>query len=132
MTANEDLRWLNIISFGGLTLNLVLNFSLIPGYGALGAAFTTMITQLFAGTAMLLFVIGKFNYGFNIRLTSQFVLYALLAIALNLFLVNYTDMADFAVFIFSLLAGGLLLIVTGLFSFKKFMAMLKSHQKPRG
>jgi O-antigen/teichoic acid export membrane protein len=76
MTANEDLRALNFISVGGLVLNLLLNFVLIPKYMAFGAALTTMVTQVFAGGAMLLYTVRHFRLSANGTLVRQFALFA--------------------------------------------------------
>ncbi|MBN1253343.1 MAG: oligosaccharide flippase family protein, partial [Bacteroidales bacterium] len=46
LTANGNLKQLNIISLTGAILNIVLNFVLIPDYKADGAAFSSMITQI--------------------------------------------------------------------------------------
>lgn len=46
LTANGSLRELNIISLVGLVLNLVMNYFMIPIYGAFGAAVATLITQI--------------------------------------------------------------------------------------
>ncbi len=48
LTANGNIRLLNIISAVSLGLNVVLNFILIPVYGALGAAIASLSTQLLA------------------------------------------------------------------------------------
>jgi len=61
LTANANLKTLNIISFTGLGLNLIANLLLIPLYGAFGAAIATMITQLFAGIAQYIVVKQKFQ-----------------------------------------------------------------------
>lgn len=45
LTANGELKLLNIIAIGGFVVNLILNFILIPSYGAPGAALTTLVTQ---------------------------------------------------------------------------------------
>ena len=45
LTAGGKMKTLNILSLVGLTANLVLNYILIPLYGALGAAVASVITQ---------------------------------------------------------------------------------------
>jgi O-antigen/teichoic acid export membrane protein len=45
LTAGGKMKILNILSLVGLTANLVLNYILIPLYGALGAAVASVITQ---------------------------------------------------------------------------------------
>jgi O-antigen/teichoic acid export membrane protein len=46
LTANGNLKELNIISATGVLINICLNIFLIPKYGAAGAGFTAFITQM--------------------------------------------------------------------------------------
>jgi O-antigen/teichoic acid export membrane protein len=46
LTANGNLKALNLIGAGGVLLNITLNFILIPGYMAFGAVVATIVTQL--------------------------------------------------------------------------------------
>ncbi len=45
LTANGNLRQLNMMAAGGMALNLAMNFWLIPDYFASGAAITSLTTQ---------------------------------------------------------------------------------------
>ncbi|MCZ4409854.1 polysaccharide biosynthesis C-terminal domain-containing protein [Cryomorphaceae bacterium 1068] len=128
MTADEDLKKLNYISIGGLVLNVLLNFYLIPIHGAFGAAIATMATQLFAGVAQLFSVVIRFKFGVNTRLLLQFILYGILAVGTNLFLEDFIPENAFYRFLVSALVGGVLLLVTGLFSVNKFVRLLKSNE----
>lgn len=47
LTANNCLRWLNYMAVSALVLNVILNVTMIPVYGAYGAAIATVITQFF-------------------------------------------------------------------------------------
>ena len=57
LTANGDMKALNLISVVGLIINVGLNYYLIPFFGILGAAMATLITQITVVT-MQLFYIG--------------------------------------------------------------------------
>jgi O-antigen/teichoic acid export membrane protein len=46
LTAANQLKLLNRIAVSGFVLNIILNFILIPTYGAKGAAWTTLATQM--------------------------------------------------------------------------------------
>ncbi len=46
LTANGNLKYLNIIAGCGMTFNIVVNLILIPHFHALGAAITSLATQL--------------------------------------------------------------------------------------
>jgi O-antigen/teichoic acid export membrane protein len=128
MTADEDLKKLNYISIGGLVLNLILNFYLIPTHGAFGAAIATMATQLFAGIAQLVCVVIRFKFGVNTKLLMQFTLYGAFAVATNLFLEDFVSENPLYRFLLSAMIGGILLVVTGLFSITKFVRLLKSNE----
>lgn len=128
MTADEDLKKLNYISIGGLVLNLFLNFYLIPIHGAFGAAVATMATQLFAGIAQMVSVVIRFKFGVNSKLVLQFVLYAVFAIATNLFLESYFSENALFRFLISAATGGALLIATGLLSVRKLFHLLKGSE----
>lgn len=55
LTARGDLRVLNRVALSGFGLNLILNFVLIPVYGATGAAAATIFTQFVtAGVQLVL------------------------------------------------------------------------------
>jgi O-antigen/teichoic acid export membrane protein len=62
LTANGNLRLLNILSLCGLVLNVLLNIFLIPSYKALGATIATLITQGFIGVCLLWFSGRNFNF----------------------------------------------------------------------
>lgn len=51
LTAKGSLKALNWIAILGVVVNVALNLYLIPHYGALGAAWATFVTQLFAAAA---------------------------------------------------------------------------------
>ena len=55
MNANASLRMLNIIGVIGVLINIILNFILIPQYGALGAVYATLFTQSLAGLGHVYF-----------------------------------------------------------------------------
>lgn len=45
LTAKGELKFLNILSLIGIIVNIIINYTLIPVYGAWGAAVATLITQ---------------------------------------------------------------------------------------
>lgn len=53
----ENLQYVSLIrTLVGLVVNITLNFLLIPKFGGIGAAFSMLITQLFATSLSLLFL----------------------------------------------------------------------------
>jgi O-antigen/teichoic acid export membrane protein len=70
LTANGELQLLNFIAIGGFLINLILNFALIPYYGAPGAALTTLITQ----GGVLIFQINGAKRSFKLQLPLSIIL----------------------------------------------------------
>jgi O-antigen/teichoic acid export membrane protein len=124
MTANGDLKRLNILSFIGLLLNVILNFILIPKHGAFGAAIATFTTQLLIAFFYFSSVWKQFQLHFQSRELLRYSVYG--AWCLGAAWVSYQVQIDhfrFFTFIGLLILGMLLLglipIKTMLSSFKK-------------
>jgi len=62
LTAGLGLKELNITAFVTLTINLILNATLIPIYGAKGAAIATVFSQLLFGGVCYLLSVKKFKF----------------------------------------------------------------------
>lgn len=82
LTANGSLKRLNQMAFGGVILNIVLNFILISYYGVIGAAIATLVTQgltalVQMGVAQQIF---KFRFGLRYYMTMALLVVGLLAI----------------------------------------------------
>jgi O-antigen/teichoic acid export membrane protein len=64
LTANGNLRQLNLMAAGGMLINFLLNLILIPRYLALGSAYASLITQ--GSTAIVQIIIAHRIFNFNI------------------------------------------------------------------
>ena len=65
LTANGNLKYLNLISFLGAGINIILNFILIPFYKANGAAFSSMLIQILMAVLQIVLVIRIFKIKIN-------------------------------------------------------------------
>lgn len=67
LTANGNLKILNIIALSGMIVNIVLNIILIPRHQAYGSAIATLITQFLTATIQVIVVcrIFKFRKNYN-------------------------------------------------------------------
>jgi O-antigen/teichoic acid export membrane protein len=124
MTANGDLKRLNILSFIGLVLNVLLNFILIPKHGAFGAAIATFMTQLLIAIFYFSSVWKQFKLHFlgkELLRYSVYVLWCLIAAWVSKQVEE--EIYQFGTFIGLLISGmfliGLIPIKTMLSSFKK-------------
>jgi O-antigen/teichoic acid export membrane protein len=79
LTANGNLKQLNIMALSGMTINIVLNLILIPRYFALGAAVASVTTQF--ATALIQLVLSHriFRFMVDYKLLSLFVVFIAVA-----------------------------------------------------
>ena len=75
LTANGNLKILNITSAIALLINITLNFLLIPRFHALGAAVACLATQGFAGLSQYVISAVKFNFGIDKALIFRILIY---------------------------------------------------------
>ncbi len=80
LTANGSLRYLNIVSVFGVILNIALNFILIPRYTIIGAAASSLVTQLLMAALQILLSYRVFRLKVNLRDILQFVFFIIIAI----------------------------------------------------
>ncbi|MCO6498937.1 MAG: oligosaccharide flippase family protein [Vicingus serpentipes] len=78
LTANGSLLILNKLAIGGLLLNLVLNFILIPFYQGYGSAVASLITQLLVVISQIFYVRHLFKLDVNIRFGLMLILFVIL------------------------------------------------------
>ncbi len=126
LTANGNLKWLNIIAFSGMVLNISLNYFLIPTYMAVGSAYASLITQFF--TAILQFVMVQRIFRFKPELSYLFSLLAFVCfvILLNWFMKG-VDLDWKVSFIISLLAALVASIALRLINFRSMLALLRNN-----
>ena len=62
LTANGNLKQLNIIAICAVCINLVLNLLFIPSYGAKGSAIASLATQLFIIISEIYLAVKIFNF----------------------------------------------------------------------
>ena len=93
LTANGSLRQLNIMASFGLVLNVILNFLLIPRFGAEGAAISTFSTQLITAIWQVVLVLQIFDMGVHKKSVLQLFVYGVfLLVSVNVishFIDNY-------------------------------------------
>lgn len=75
LTANGNLKALNITSAIALVINILLNILLIPRYQAFGAAVACLSTQAFAGFSQYVITAVKFRFRLNYGLIIRLVMY---------------------------------------------------------
>ena len=79
LTANGNLKEMNIMACSGIIINIVLNILLIPHFKANGSAYSSLITQFLTATAQVLMVQYIFRFRMNVRFILSMLLFAILA-----------------------------------------------------
>ena len=95
LTANGNLKELNIISAIGVLLNVSLNIFLIPKYGASGAGFTAFITQITMAITQFILCARYFQIKIGLVSIGKWILFTLSFVCIlflfSLIMMNLVD-----------------------------------------
>jgi O-antigen/teichoic acid export membrane protein len=83
LTANGNLKQMNIMALCGMCINIGLNFILIPKYYAFGAACSSVVTQFATAIIQIALSHKVFNFKLDAKLLSLFALYAILVMTVT-------------------------------------------------
>jgi O-antigen/teichoic acid export membrane protein len=127
LTANGSLRILNKLAIGGMVLNVVLNFVLIPTYKAEGSAVASLITQVLIVVIQIMIVKKVFSFNVNYKFISIVVLYVVTLIILIQGIQIYVS--GFIIqFILFVLISGILALVMRIVNLKKMMIIFSNKE----
>ncbi len=85
LTANGNLKELNIIAFFGLLINFLINLFLIPRLMAEGSAYASLVTQVFISLVQIILVQRIFKFRINYRFLVTLLSFVIGVILINLF-----------------------------------------------
>ncbi len=124
LTANGNLKQLNIMAAFGVILNLTLNIILIPKYNAMGSAIANLSTQMYAAFVQMFLATKYFHFRFNSKLIIKLVLFILLIILINRF---YALLDFYWLFRYSaaLFTGIILSVIIRLFNLRSFISIIR-------
>ncbi len=125
LTANGNLKYLNITALIAIAINLILNFILIPMYKSQGAAIASICTQVFMALTQLIIAYKVFNFKVKVLYIFRIIIFITLSILIGYFSVNITQnwIYNFVVLCFALCA---IAFTLSLFSLKSFFNILKN------
>jgi O-antigen/teichoic acid export membrane protein len=124
LTANGDLKALNIVAFSGMVGNIILNLILIPKYMVLGAALASLITQIFTSSIQFILVVVNFKFKFNWNLILRFAVYLLLLLPL-MKLISDTNLSLYLKFGLEIALFTILVSLSGIISPRSFYLLIK-------
>ena len=131
LTANGSLKALNIMSFGGMILNIILNLILIPKYQAFGSAIASIFTQALIAVIQIIISYKIFNFRINYALMIRFLIYLLMIVG-ACFLAERLNIHWLYQFSLILVGGFLFAILIKLFTIKGLYKILKYDEPSVG
>jgi len=129
LTANNNLKYLNIMAFAGIVINIGLNFMLIPSMKAEGAAIASIITQFVVAIIQVFLIQYIFKFRVNYPFLLSVVLLAGLLVSFGQFTKSLSDnwMLNIGVLVVCTTAVAFLL---KLISINSVIGILKGHEEP--
>lgn len=128
LTANGNLKILNIVATAGMLLNLVINIILVPRYMAVGSAWASLITQMSMAVIQTIIAVRLFKFKYN----HKFV-FAVITFLAGVIVINYFSkmILDNWALNFLIMCGASLALAMGLklLNIKGFMGILKSKEQ---
>ena len=124
LTANGNLKYLNFMAIGGILINLLLNFILIPRFHATGSAVSSVITQFITAIIQVFISYKVFHLKVNKRLILSIVLFIIGLVFVNYFTLNLTT-RWVVNFVIMLIFSGLLAFATGMINPKSVIRFIK-------
>lgn len=129
LTAKGSLRAMNTLFVIGIFLNIIMNYFLIPDYGAWGASLSTLCTQSFVAVGEIFLVVRIFQLGLNLKLIIQTILFIVLVILSTDYLYEYATFFWLWKFVLTGLIILILAFVVQLISVKELISLLKSKKE---
>jgi O-antigen/teichoic acid export membrane protein len=126
LTANGNLKYLNIVAFSGMVMNLILNFILIPKLQSTGSAYASIITQMIMAFIQVYLVIRIFKFKFNVNYILRLIVFL---IAVFVFcIVSLKLSLDWRIsFIVMVTLSIITAALTNLLNIRSFIAILKKE-----
>ncbi len=124
LTANGNLKELNIMAASGMLINVLLNLILIPYYKSFGSAVASLATQLVMAIIQVLIVQRSFRFRVNKRLIGILILYTTGVILIG-YTSKYVHGNWMVCFLIMIITCGLWAFITRLISIRGMMRILK-------
>jgi len=124
LTANGNLKQMNIMAVCGIAINLILNLILIPRFHALGSAIASIITQFLTALAQVFIAKNIFKFKVNNRLLIALVLFIFGVAIINYVSLHLTNnwMLNFSIMV---ALSGAWAFITGMLNIKSVFRFLK-------
>ena len=123
LTANGNLKQLNIVAAIGVVINLTLNFIFIPIFEAKGAAFTSLCVQFATCVIQLLIAKRIFNLKFGVKFWFSTLIFITLVVISTSFLKSINIYWIYS-FLISLIGGVIIAFITNMLDYKELKNLI--------
>lgn len=128
LTANGNLKYLNIISVSGMIVNIGLNLILIPKMQAVGSAIASFTSQTVTIVLQIIVVQHIFHFKKNFKYLATLGLFVILVLSINIITYNhlkYDWKINFGIMVVSSL---LIATVLRLFNLSALLSIIKKER----
>ena len=127
LTANNNLKLLNIFAFGGMIINIVINILLIPVFKAYGSSYASLSSQMLTAILSMIAVYKIFKIKPNWYLWSKIVIVFVIT-SIIAWRMNNTDLNLWTSLSITLVLGVLSAFVFKLINIKEIVFILKNKE----
>jgi O-antigen/teichoic acid export membrane protein len=128
LTANGNMKQLNIIAGGSVLLSLLINFILVPEMQATGSAFASLASQFLTAIAQVIVAQRIFRFRINYRFLLTLMVFAAAVVFLGLLTMRLPF--EWKINLLLMLIGSAFLIpVLRLIQIKELIRILRSEQE---
>jgi O-antigen/teichoic acid export membrane protein len=125
LTANNSLKYLNLIAIVSLSANIILNFILIPKYFALGSAYASLTAQALSAILQIFIAYRLFKWNINYKLIFSLAATIILTLITG-YLLQYIQIQNWIISMSLMLIAGLLISFgLKLLNIREFISILK-------
>jgi O-antigen/teichoic acid export membrane protein len=124
LTANGNLKQLNIMAASGMVLNITLNVILIKKFEAYGSAISSMITQYITAIIQVIIAQRVFKFKVNYKLINTLLMFTVGVIGINYGskMLHFNWMINFVLMV---LGCGLWAFISGVINIKSIFRIFK-------
>ena len=126
LTANNNLKQINIMAFTSAIVNIIANLILIPLYKALGSAIALFITQLYSAIYQYILSYKLIHIDFSSKKLFKMIVFIVLLILLGIFTNIYISNWYLGIFVFFIISI-IISMILKLFSPKYLLTIIKNN-----
>ena len=127
LTANNNLKQLNIIAFVGMISNILMNLILIPRFQALGSSYASLTAQGLTAVLNIMVAVRVFHFRFDIKLVLRILFTVVLTAATAWMLKSCSSLAWPVSISITLVSGLIYAFLLKLLDINDMISILKEN-----